>query len=891
MSEDPMSSRQSDRIWYFAYGSCLNPSVLGENATRPLRTISSDCDAKVTTLRHFELVFNAWSPIPFEPAFANICSRPGSEVQGVAYSVSREEFERIALSEGASVRSRAPNLSRTIDVVLSVKHTGELIRAKTFAFAASTHDANQRPSSRYAQLVFDGMQHWSLDEKYIEKTGIRNWLSADMTANLSGQSREVLRAFSPNASLPEYLIRSVEERFWAAGDKPQVLDPCKYFEPDSMKSDEGKPFLLFIPGIDGSSLTLLPHMDALRRKYRLRCLVVPPKARSSWRQLEEIVIRALSESLSSSERALVFAESMGAVLALDLASKYESMIESVVVLNPATSFNRASMKSVWQDVLPNLSESVYSLAPFAFIPALYDLEFLLSQLSQSSTALSALKAFGSIGLLGELIPRQTLQHRLNLLHNMPVTDRVLQRIRVPTVVLASANDALIPSASESERLISLIPNSRRVLLSSGGHASMTDARLDIARIITAAFAQCDAVSRRSAALVEDNHDDEQQNFSVGNKVSTKRGRGIIRAHFQSGGKQFEPPTEREINKQIADQEWIRRLFSPVFVGMENIPASLFEQDRPVVFIANHTMYGILDVGLIIAHVLKHRGVLVRGLAHPAVFAALEAAERKNSSSSSSSSSSGAAQAPRTPAVAASVMTKFGAVKVTPRNTYRLLKANEAVLLLPGGAREAYKRRGEKHTLHWPEDPEFVRMALKFNAIVIPVGVVGPDDCFNIIADGDDILNTPVVGKYIRDRVERDSVGSVRGWRSSSALSSQEARDFVPPFAIPSSPRRVYFSFGTPIELAARADLIRSKMSNTDDIGYPEFGQDRDVVRSLYESVEADLEREIQELDSRRQMDLYDKSPLRRILFESWNLTPAPTSWMVSSREGHLDTEF
>ena len=46
-------------------------------------------------------------------------------------------------------------------------------------------------------------------------------------------------------------------------------------------------------------------------------------------------------------------------------------------------------------------------------------------------------------------------------------------------------------------------------------------------------------------------------------------------------------------------------------------------------------------------------------------------------------------------------TKFGAVEVTPRNFYRLMQRNEAVLLYPGGVREHELRRTfsrrERHT--------------------------------------------------------------------------------------------------------------------------------------------------------------------------------------------------
>lgn len=46
------------------------------------------------------------------------------------------------------------------------------------------------------------------------------------------------------------------------------------------------------------------------------------------------------------------------------------------------------------------------------------------------------------------------------------------------------------------------------------------------------------------------------------------------------------------------------------------------------------------------------------------------------------------------------MAKLGAVPVTPRNMFRLLKAGESVLLYPGGAKEALHRKvGAKLFFH------------------------------------------------------------------------------------------------------------------------------------------------------------------------------------------------
>jgi hypothetical protein len=41
--------------------------------------------------------------------------------------------------------------------------------------------------------------------------------------------------------------------------------------------------------------------------------------------------------------------------------------------------------------------------------------------------------------------------------------------------------------------------------------------------------------------------------------------------------------------------------------------------------------------------------------------------------------------------------------------------------------QAYKNKGEKYKVIWPEEPEFVRVAARFGATIIPVGAVGCED--------------------------------------------------------------------------------------------------------------------------------------------------------------------
>ncbi|KAJ0850427.1 putative diacylglycerol acyltransferase [Helianthus annuus] len=67
---------------------------------------------------------------------------------------------------------------------------------------------------------------------------------------------------------------------------------------------------------------------------------------------------------------------------------------------------------------------------------------------------------------------------------------------------------------------------------------------------------------------------------------------------------------------------------------------------------------------------------------------------------------------------------LGAIPVSPRNLFRLLSRNSYALLYPGGARESLHRKGEAYKLFWPDKEEFVRMAVKLGATIIPFGAWG-----------------------------------------------------------------------------------------------------------------------------------------------------------------------
>ncbi len=217
---------------------------------------------------------------------------------------------------------------------------------------------------------------------------------------------------------------------------------------------------------------------------------------------------------------------------------------------------------------------------------------------------------------------------------------------------------------------------------------------------------------------------------------------------------FRTPSPAELDRVTAP---LRLWFAPRFFGLDNI-----DPTRPAMLVGNHTIYGLFDVPLLLAEIYRTRGILPRLLldrGHLAV-----PGWRR-------------------------IWQRYGAVEGTPDNCNRLMRAGEHVLLFPGGAREAAKRRGEAYKLTWKQRAGFARMAIHHRYDIIPVTSVGPDNAYSIVLDAEDMRKS-LMGRML------DRSGLLEGPLRGGDLLMPAARG-IGPTPIP-RPVPFYFSVGTPI---------------------------------------------------------------------------------------------
>ena len=74
--------------------------------------------------------------------------------------------------------------------------------------------------------------------------------------------------------------------------------------------------------------------------------------------------------------------------------------------------------------------------------------------------------------------------------------------------------------------------------------------------------------------------------------------------------------------------------------------------------------------------------------------------------------------------------------------------------------QAYKMKGEEYRLFWSERPEFVRMAARYGATIVPFAGVGAEEGFQMLLDPEEVRRLPIVGSMIEQR-SRSTVPQAR----------------------------------------------------------------------------------------------------------------------------------
>ncbi|CAD7704397.1 unnamed protein product [Ostreobium quekettii] len=629
---------------------------------------------------------------------------------------------------------------------------------------------------------------------------------------------------------------SLSEQLGNDGGPPRFSSPFVATR-NKMINPEELPIMLYIPGIDGTGLAAFRQFPMLVEAFELHALSVPPADRTDFAGIAGIIEGYLRNEINASAKGrpvYLLGESFGGVLALVVAERCREIVDRVVLVNPATSY-RQSYWPILGPLMPRIPERLYGAVPFALAPAFGNPLALLAQGLDltgppdeqfASVTEGILQLFGTLGFLVDVLPPPVVAWKLELVkQGIDEVEKVLPKVQQRVLLVAGEGDWMLPSRSEAQRLRRLLPRCSTRVLPGRSHALLQEAGVDLVEIM------------------------KEEGFFVTERcLSCQPTAGVPKINNFGRPGPVELPTPIERDRAAGPLKVLARLTSPVFFstmddgrivqGLSGLPAS-----RPLLVVGNHQTFAP-DMAMLVDELLKEKGILVRGLAHPFVSRTPD-----DDGKAGDLPDMGPLQPGGRPAIS-SMLTTFGAVPVTGKNMYKLLSQGEAVLLYPGGVREAYKNKNEDYQLFWPKNAEFVRMAAKFGATIVPLAAVGAEDSVDIIADRNDLLNTPIIGDMIKERLQKIPKARRNG---TTALEDV----FLQPIASVGGPRRFYFKFQKPIKTTPQ-DL------------------DRERCQDIYDQVKSEVECGINYLLHKREEDPY-KELLPRLLYEAtWSGQRAPT---------------
>ncbi|KAL8557493.1 hypothetical protein ACS0TY_004795 [Phlomoides rotata] len=588
-------------------------------------------------------------------------------------------------------------------------------------------------------------------------------------------------------TLKDYFDRSRELISRSDGGPPRWFSPL---ECASQAIDS--PLLLYLPGVDGVGLGLTLHHERLSKIFDIWCMHIPLTDRTSFAEMVKFVESAVRIEYSRAPNRPIYlvGESFGGCLTLAVAARNPDIDLMLILANPATSFGKSLLQT---ETLLTLSalipEQISSSLPYVLtllfgtpvkmvtsamgkrLPS----DQLIKVLSQDTLAMSSY-----LSVLSKAFTAETLRWKLEMLKSAAAfANSRLHAVKAQTLILASGQDQLLPSRDEAERLTKELPNCQIRIFEDKGHALFL----------------------------------EDVSF-----VSILTG-----ASFYRHGRRFDyvtdyfPPTPSEFNRVYAPQKWVEDVTSPVVLstmGDGTIMRSLdgIPTEGPVLYVGYHMMFG-LELAPIVARFWVEKNILLRGMAHPMLFTKLKEGKMPDISSYD-------------------IFRIMGAVPVSAPNFYRLFSSKSHVLLYPGGVREALHRKGEEYKLFWPEQSEFVRMAARFGAKIVPFGTVGEDDISQVLLDYDDLKNIP----YFKNAIEEltDETVNLR----IDAMGEVANQDIYLPIVVPKVPGRFYYLFGKPIETQGRKQELKS----------------REKAHELYLEVKSEVEKCLCYLKEKRESD-------------------------------------
>lgn len=238
--------------------------------------------------------------------------------------------------------------------------------------------------------------------------------------------------------------------------------------------NEKAPLFVYLPGMDGTGELLRSQMANLEQAFDVRRLSIPSDDLTDWDGLTARTTALIKAELGDEipRRPLYLCgESFGGCLALMVVLLAPELSDRLILVNPASSFNRHPWIQLGVHLTRMIPHPFYPYSCIGFLPVLSNLGRI-----EAEDRYALLRVMQSVSL-------ESVLWRLSLLETFRVSPNQLQQIHQPTLIVASESDRLLPSRREAELLMEYLPDAHLHLLPDSGHAALLESEVNLYAIL------------------------------------------------------------------------------------------------------------------------------------------------------------------------------------------------------------------------------------------------------------------------------------------------------------------------------------------------------------------------------------------------------------------------
>ena len=234
-----------------------------------------------------------------------------------------------------------------------------------------------------------------------------------------------------------------------------------------------RPLFIYLPGMDGTGELLRSQIQKLSSSFDIRCLSIPINDKSNWDTLTHKALKLIHSELGQKSTRPVYlcGESFGGCLAQKMVIQAPHLFDKIILINPASSFKLNPWLN-WTSQLMNwVPDSLFNVGAIGLLPFLAAIDRV--NYSDRQQLLQAMRS----------IPPETILWRISLIRQFHLEARKLNRITQPVLVIAGAEDKLLPSVQEAQRLVNVFPHGKISILPNSGHACLLEKDINLDQII------------------------------------------------------------------------------------------------------------------------------------------------------------------------------------------------------------------------------------------------------------------------------------------------------------------------------------------------------------------------------------------------------------------------